>query len=129
MAYLHCHTKNCHWSQDDFWDFSFDKYGYWKFPFIGRGWGYNPFSLFMSYIFTSRGYWYPRRIMHDKNCMEDHGWTRPDPHSWFLAWRQFKDIFWRFKRQVWWKEKDFKRDHKLGIAKCPNCGKDDFDID
>jgi len=20
MAYLHCHTKNCHWSQDDFWD-------------------------------------------------------------------------------------------------------------
>lgn len=20
MSYLHCHTKNCGWSQDDFWD-------------------------------------------------------------------------------------------------------------
>ena len=19
MSFLHCHTKNCHWSQDDFW--------------------------------------------------------------------------------------------------------------
>lgn len=28
MAYLHCHTKNCGWEQDDFWDKE----------------GYNPFK-------------------------------------------------------------------------------------
>lgn len=130
MAYLHCHTKNCNWSQDDFWDFSFGKYGYWTIPFTKIGWGYNPFSLFLSYVFTKKGYWWPRRIMYDRYCMKDHGWTRPDPHSWWLAWQEFKRIFKAFKRQKWWTERDFKRDHRLRIARCPNCSRsDNFDID
>jgi hypothetical protein len=62
--------------------------------------------------------------------MEENGWKRPDPHSWFLVWEQFKEIFRRFKKQVWWTNEAFQKDHKLGIAKCPNCGrKDQFDID
>lgn len=99
MAYLHCH--HCHWSQDDFWDFSFGRYGY------------------------------PRRIEHDKCCIQDYGWKRFDPHSWWLIWYQFKRILRKFKNQKWWTEKSFRRDHRvLKLAYCPNCGsKTDFDID
>lgn len=132
MSYLHCHTKGCNWSQDDFWDFSFGRHGYWTvpLPFIKLGWRYNPFSVFLSYVFTKKGYWFPRRIMHDRNCMADYGWKRPDPHSWWLAWYQFLRIFRSFKRQIWWTEKAFRKDHKLGKAACPNCcSKDEFDID
>lgn len=128
MAYLHCHR--CHWSQDDFWDFSFGRHGYWTIPFTKISWGYNPFSVFLSYVFTKKGYWWPRRIMHDKYCMVENKWKRRDPHSWWLAWWEFTKIFWRFKRQMWWTECDFERDYRLGIAKCPNCGgKNEFDID
>jgi Zn finger protein HypA/HybF involved in hydrogenase expression len=47
MAYLHCHTKDCGWSQDDFWDlrprFRWKSYkkSWWKLDFDI---GYNPIS-------------------------------------------------------------------------------------
>lgn len=130
MSFLHCHTKGCNWSQDDWWNFSFGRYGYWKFPFTRYGWAYNPFSVFLSNVFTKKGYWFPRRIKFDRGCMEENKWKRIDPHSWWLAWREFKKIFWRFKRQKWWTEKTFKKDYAKGIAVCPNCGSsDEFDID
>lgn len=132
MAYLHCHTKGCCWSQDDFWNFSFGKYGYFTFkigPIKLFGWHYNPFSLFLSHMFEHKGYWFPHRIKFDSNWAKENK-CRIDPHSWWLAWREFKNIFWRFKRQKWWTEKTFKKDYTKGIAVCPNCGSsDEFDID
>lgn len=128
MAYLHCHK--CYWTQDDFWDFRFRKHGYWKFPFVKIYWCYNPFSTFMSYVFTKKGYWLPQRIKFDNNIMKERDWKKNDPHSWWLAWKQFKHIFKKFKNQKWWTNEAFQKDHKLGIAMCPYCGsKDDFDID
>ena len=118
MAYLHCHTKGCCWSQDDWWDFSFGKYG----------WAYNPFSVFLSYVFGYKGYWFPRRIEFDSNWAKENNY-RIDPHSWWLAWREFKKIFWKFKRQKWWTEKSWKKDYKAGKAVCPDCGQVNFDID
>ena len=116
MAFVHCH--GCDWSQDDFWDFSFSKYAYWL------KWNYNPISVFMSYVFTRRGYWKPRRIRHDKWCAEENGWRRRDPHSWRLTWFQFKRIFRKVFYQKWWTESGW----RLAIKKnggnwplCPSC--------
>ncbi len=129
MAYLHCHTKNCDWSQDDFWSFKIGKYGYWKFPFSKFGIAYNPISVFLSYVCTKKGYWKPRRIVHDSSWAKEAGWSRKDPHSWWLAWQSFKDIFRRFKGQKWWTYESWKSDYDKGIAVCPNCGQKNFDID
>lgn len=47
MAYLHCHTKDCGWSQDDFWELRFRftwkswRKSWWK---LGLSIGYNPIS-------------------------------------------------------------------------------------
>lgn len=129
MAYLHCHTRGCGWGQDDWWSFKFGKYGYWKLPFCKKyGWAYNPFSLFLSYVFTKKGYWYPRRIKMDPEWAKDNK-CRIDPHSWWMAWLQFKEIFWRFKRQKWWFYEDWKKDYDAGKAGCPRCGEKNFDID
>ena len=128
MAFLHCH--NCDWSQDDFWDFSFGRYGYWRIPFTKISWSYNPISCFMSHVFDKKGYWFPRRIQYDRYCIEDLGWKRADPHSWWLIWYQFKRMLRKFKRQKWRTEKAFRRDRILKLAYCPSCGsRDHFDID
>jgi hypothetical protein len=133
MAFVYCHAKNCNWSQDDFWDFSLDiKYGGY-FSFCGIGWKYNPISEFLSYVLGQRfpryakhGYWWPRRIMHDKYCMKDYGWSRPDPYSWYLIWYEFKKMCRKFHKMKWRTYLSFEKDpNKV----CPVCGSDDLDID
>ena len=123
MAYLHCH--DCDWSQDDFWDFSFGKYGYWG---ISRKlmWRYNPISCFLSYVFTKRGYWFPKRIDHDDFTAKECGWKRRDPHSWWLAWRGLKRTVRKFRTQEWWTHKAFEEEiNKV----CPKCNSTNLDID
>lgn len=118
MAYLHCHTKGCGWSQDDFWSL---RGGYfWKI-------GYNPLSVFLSYVFGYKGFWYPRRVKCDTSVIEDYGWRRSDPHSWWLIWYEFKKIFSRLKRMKWWTWKSWKK--AKATANCPECNQRNFDID
>jgi len=126
MAYLHCHS--CHWSQDDFWDFGLKVGrfgGYFDFvrwP-VRVGWGYNPFSLFLSYVSE---YWWPRRMDHDQWFADECGWGRRDPHSWWLIWWQFRRMLRKLGDQRWRTYGDFKREPD---KRCPRCGSDDLDID
>lgn len=128
MAYLYCHS--CHWSQDDFWDFRVRVGGYSYFYFIKWpvrvGWGYNPFSAFLSEVFGWHGYWRPRRVDYDDYCAKDNGWGRRDPHSWWLIGRSFRCMIRNLKSQRWRTYDEFKRDPD---KRCPRCGSDDLDID
>lgn len=134
MAFLHCH--NCGWSQDDFWSFKFGKWGYFtliEFGNIRISWKYNPISCFLTHLFGKYGYLKPRRIKFDHNVMDESGWKRIDPHSWWLIWYEFKRMIVRFKKQTWWTYESFKKDRnkysKYEWPPCPKCGKQELDID
>ncbi len=81
MAYLHCHTKNCGWSQDDFWDYRFTAKA-WKqfftFQWQRRPFGYNPFSILLEDIAT---YIKPGKINMDSYWAKEHGFKSNDVHS------------------------------------------------
>jgi len=135
MAYLHCHNHLCDFSQDDFWDFSFGKRGYKKILFWY--WKYNPISCFLSYVFgqsnfSKHAYIIPRRIEFDKGCMEDHGWKRIDPHSWWLICDCFKSMIRKFKAQEYWTYNSWRKAVEKNGGQwpcCPICGKKELDID
>lgn len=110
MSYLHCHTPDCKWSQDDFWDWKFT-FKFWKWK--SRPFGYNPLSLIIEDISE---YSYPRFISDGKN----------KEFSWFIMLSQIKRHAKRIFTQKWWTYNSFKKDVD---AKCPRCGKIDFDID
>jgi len=71
MAFLHCHTKNCGWSQDDFWDIKFRikwksyKKSWWK---LGFSIGYNPISKVSNDI---AWLWKPRWMSLDEWIIND----------------------------------------------------------
>lgn len=133
MAYLHCHTKGCGWSQDDFWDWTirWNKLLKWK----SRPLGYNPLSLILE---DMAEYWYPRLIGFDCNFIRDSGIKEKDKnekgfhlvHSWDM-------LFWEIKRDIriffnmkYWTYESFKKAKDLGKYKCPKCGSSDqWDID
>jgi hypothetical protein len=119
MAYLHCHTEGCGWSQDDFWNLK--GFYFWKI-------GYNPLSVFLSYTFGYKGYWKPRRMDHNSSVIKDYGWSRRDPHSWYLIWYQLKRMIMKFFEMKWWTQKSWEKANAKGAA-CPKCGERNFDID
>ncbi len=125
MAYLHCHTKFCGWSQDDFWDWSFGRHGYFSFGFISMG--YNPVSLWLSYIFGqsgnlksrwNNGYIRPRIL---------HGNRNERTHSWVAAIQVTRKLVRSLFRQRWWTWESWKRARTTAV--CPKCGQRNFDID
>jgi len=137
MAYVHCHA--CNWQQDDFWDFGIrisrfgGYYNFFRLGFVSRkslpifsiGWKYNPFSLFLSYVFGStmidwKGYWRPRRVEMDKWYTDEMGWKTNRPHSWFLIWYHFTRMIKRFRTQHWWTYETWKKDPQRW--RCPKCG-------
>ena len=71
MAYLHCHTKGCNWSQDDFWDLTFRiKWKSWRKQWwkLGLSIGYNPISRTGNDI---AWLWKPRWIQLDDWIIND----------------------------------------------------------
>lgn len=119
MAYLHCHS--CDWSQDDFWSFS-----------------YNPFTKFWSDI---KWLIRPRILTLDGWIVNDlTKYTGVNVHrfrstqkgpvkvfSWQWLWLEIVKEIKLTRDQRWWTWKSWKRDR--ATAKCPKCGKVDFDID
>jgi len=102
MAYLHCHTKGCHWEQDDFWTKR-----------------YNPITKTWADIkWLAR----PRIVEIDK---EAYGIS--PIFSWHaLALEVAKEIR-CVRRMKWWTYKSWKKNKDSAV--CPNCGLRDFDID
>jgi len=148
MAYLHCHTKNCGWSQDDFWYFKLKNPFYIikdniirRKPYISLGkntlhfnprfLGYNPLSLIIEDLFE---YGRPRWIGFDSFFIEENNFK-------YRQGKEFKEVFswrlliWNIKRNInslfkqkWWAYKYWKKDYDNG-AVCPKCGERNFDID
>lgn len=108
MSYLHCHTKGCGWSQDDFWNWKFT-FKFWK----PRAFGYNPISLIIDDI---RIWIKPSYVKTDNGKI----------FSWMLMCKEIRRHSKRVFTQKWWTYKSFKKDVK---AVCPKCKKRCFDID
>jgi len=122
MSYLHCHTKNCNWSQDDFWNWKWKgllKFWQWK----RRPFGYNPFSLVLEDIAE---YWFPRFIRWDSHYAKEMN-IPVSEFSWFAIVRSIK---WNTKRvftQTWWTYKSWENARDKAV--CPKCKQKNWDID
>ena len=120
MSYLHCHTKNCNWSQDDFYSKT-----------------YNPMTKILS---DFKWLIKPRMIEFDSMFVEIDAkelmkYTKIKViffgnkcFSWnWLPLEIVKDI--KIALEVkWWTYAKFKKDYDNG-AVCPKCGERNFDID
>lgn len=138
MSYLHCHTKDCGWSQDDFYTYSFRLKDFKKLFFLewdSNPFGYNVFSKILSsikwlirprFIGWDVGfilYGIPEQIEYtgvnikikDNKCFS---W------SWLIL--EIVKNFKMFKRMKYKTYKQFKADTG---AVCPKCGLSNFDID
>jgi len=122
MAYLHCHTPKCDWSQDDFW--------YWKvewkklFKWGSRPFGYNPLSLILEDI---AAFYKPQYIEYDEWFATENGFKNRNIFSWhMMIWSIQGDIKKLFT-QKWWTIKSWNK--AKATAVCPDCGKRNFDID
>jgi hypothetical protein len=121
MAYLHCHTKNCNWSQDDF---------YHK--------GYNPLTKIWDDI---KWLWKPRWMSMDKHFIGGietytrvpiYCGKRNQVHSWNWLIAELVKEFKNLLRQKWWTYDSWKKDWAKrtdNFPVCPKCGKQNFDID
>ena len=126
MAYLHCHTKDCCWSQDDFWDYRFTKQAWIRFltfQWQRRPFGYNPFSILLEDI---AGNIKPRYFNMDSYWAKENGLKSSKVHSWWFIPRAFKR-YRRVKRDMLFKTWDEFQANKT--TPCPNCGKVNWDID
>ena len=123
MAYLHCHTKGCNWSQDDFWDWKWvGILGFWRWRH--RPFGYNPFSMILEDVAE---YWRPRFIEFDLYAMKEMGFNMKRIHSWRMLAYQVRKHFRRFFTTKWKTWEGWKKVRDTAV--CPKCGQRNFDID
>ena len=115
MAYLHCHTPGCEWSQDDFWEPN----GYSPFrPDIMRSFHED---LFKEKMYFDRPALEEMGILYDE---DEHGCfcTGTDYVAWELERRA------RRIRNMLVKTYDEFKAKKDSLV-CPRCGKQNWDID
>lgn len=100
--YLHCHK--CSWSQDDFWDKS-----------------YNP----IKYLLTWEDDLLDKFYKKFPGELDTKGMTYGD-----VIAREFERLANQIRKMKWVTYEDWKKDAENGIAYCPLCGsKDHFDVD
>jgi len=102
MAYLHCHTKGCHWSQDDFWHRK-----------------YNPLTKLWSDI---RWLWKPRMMKFDREA-----YGRLHIFSWHALVLEIAKEAHNVCQMKWWTWESWKRAKDTAV--CPKCGQRNWDID
>ena len=145
MTYLHCHTKDCGWSQDDFysmrynpltkiwssikwlikprnigWDFGFVEY---EVPNLIKRTGINVKFKKRIKIMHESDLIITTEKNNDRICEEYYCFS----WNWLLL-EIVKDIKVGLE-QKWWTYKAWKKDLKNSKAKCPKCGLKNFDID
>lgn len=110
MAYLHCHK--CHWSQDDFYDNS-----------------YNPAKYLLDWnesLFGDRKDKLDEIFTNDTEFVRENGLITTRE----VIAQEYEKFAKRIREMKWVSYEDFRKDQAAGIAVCPKCGsKDDFDID
>ena len=146
MAYLHCHTKGCNWSQDDFYS---KLYNPLTKIWSDIKWLWKPKMIDFDFMFVETDYvdlkkftkisvkFFKREkqiISGRIKQMDCEGneiklKTIYICFSWnWLLLEIVKDI--RVGLQMrWWTYKSFKNAFHKGKAKCPECGLVNFDID
>ena len=128
MAYLHCHTKNCGWSQSDFWTLR-----------------YNPITQLLE---ATKWLLRPRTIILNSWLIKDlqeftginlkakaaqpKGPEGIQPkvqavHSWRLLRLEAVKILKPARQQQWWTYNLWKKAAKPAV--CPQCKTSNFDID
>lgn len=107
MAYLHCHTKNCGWEQDDF--YSVD--------------GYNPIMYLKNWMEDLCGDDIDKPFTDDALFLRQNGnmTTRE------VIAREFDKYAKRIREMKWVTYEQWKRDKDSAV--CPKCGERNFDID
>jgi len=116
MAYLHCHTKNCGWSQDDFWDQN----------------GYTPFREdIIKYLEKSL---FKEKIYFDKYFFEENPYIPywKDEKGWYCTGKDMvacnlENRARRIRNMLVKTEEEFIE--KKDTLVCPCCGKQNWDID
>lgn len=115
MAYLHCHTKNCGWSQDDFWH---EKY--------------NPVNFDQDKDLY--GTLFKERVYLDKECVWDMNIVYYVDENGRVYVKGLDYVAWELERRA--KKikgmlvktyEEFKA--KKEILVCPRCGQQNWDID
>jgi hypothetical protein len=123
MAFLHCHTHNCNWSQDDFYTLH-----------------YNPLTKIWSNI---KWLIKPRFIEIDGVVLTDSLFFTHFPVSLFRAKSQMQvRVFsWNWllleivkdlknaKIMKWWTYNSWEKDYVSKKAVCPKCKQINFDVD
>ena len=146
MAYLHCHTKGCNWSQDDFYSKSYNPLTkiwsnikwLWKPRMIEWDAGFACCDIPKLIKFTGINVKLKERLIStDANNIKPTDSkenilkfrTRYCCFSWsWLLLEIVKDIK-VAKETKWWTYTSWKKDKDSEKAKCPICGLVNFDID
>ncbi len=108
MAYLHCHTKGCNWSQDDFWH-----KGYNPIKFLYENYEKDLLSDELDNVVGMDSYW-----------LEENGIEFITKRG--LIIMRLKKMIRNIESMKYPREKDWKA-HKEDS--CPKCLKRDWDID
>ena len=118
MSYLHCHTKNCGWSQDDFWTLD---YNIFTKIWTDLKWLKKPEMIIFDKHFVDELVEYTKVPLYR---IETVFGTKVFSWNWLLL-EIIKDLK-LARKQKWWTYKSFKDDKN---AVCPKCGIKCFDID
>lgn len=153
MAYVHCHS--CPWSQDDFWNKSYNPVRFFfknELPYALRPryasgdkeW-VRPtrFSQFLHLTRIRKVLWAPKQpgkcdIPSPSVQSADYDEEKPQIvteysiFTWFDLLRSMLKWWKRIYHQVWWTDGEWKRELASRGGKwppCPRCGAHDLDID
>lgn len=98
--YLHCHTKGCHWQQDDFYSVK----------------GYNPISYMQQFL---------EDLLKDPDRViktDDGNITAREMFA-----RDLENYAKRIRNMPWMTVEHWEKEKKDAV--CPNCGEQNWDID
>lgn len=156
MAYLHCHTKDCGWSQDDFWQLFYIRRWekrWWKKIALG----YSPISRMWNDIkWLAKPRWFgldkwvidditeytnvkvkvrevkkirDQRKSQIKNINAPYVYEYTEYQVFSWQWLKVETVKnWRsFRHMKWWTHKSWKKARDTAV--CPKCGLRNFDID
>ncbi len=147
MSYLHCHTKNCGWAQDDFYSKSYNpltkiwsdiKWLY-KPKMVEFDWGFVKYDVPYLTKYTGINIKFKEKekvIIQNSRIQQVDATKNPVTHVMIYTCFSWKWLLLEIAKDLrlavemkWWTYKSFKKDLSKGKAKCPKCGLNNFDID
>ena len=145
MAYLHCHTKDCGWSQDDFWDKSYNPFTrtwndikwLWKPKWIGLDkWIIDDMTEYtgvkvkvreIKKEMSEESALKSSRSAQNRNDLYSTTYYEFQVFSWQWLWLELVAEWKNIQHMKWWTWKSWKKARDNAV--CPKCGERNFDID